>query len=463
VKDQRAQNIARQAAEKRVLELSLQSGKFTSAINAGLRSEHFTVPAYAALLEHAQKAAEGGLGVDKMLAFVELQKTLGDDALAITELDDVGSGDSTGLLIPELAAEVVQLARNGKVEELTRRAAMLAKEGRIQEAIELSASIEGASIANAEKWHSLKWNMRSAPVEQQPLLKLRDTVIATAGNIGATAGAKGSGKSHFNAAMARAVMGMENTFELECDKPGGVALLDFEQSPYHFDRLCRAIIAGNQGEHQLHAFRAGDLDHTQRMELLNHVARIEGLRAILIDGYVDLDPSSVLDPKPAAQIVSRCMAIAAKINGLVWGVIHLNPGAEAKTRGHIGSELERKGETVLQIDRTSTGHVMFTQKARNAAILKNNGIRFEWSNLLRNFQTIPGTESDQREARKTEELEQLANAISEHGTSFTYSELVDVIMRITGKKERTARNRIDDLLTAKMAKKDGNSGNYFLP
>jgi hypothetical protein len=43
-------------------------------------------------------------------------------------------------------------------------------------------------------------------------------------------------------------------------------------------------------------------------------------------------------------------SIVRSIRKLIVGVIHFNPGGE-KTRGHLGSQLERKAETNLRLDK----------------------------------------------------------------------------------------------------------------
>ena len=265
-------------------------------------------------------------------------------------------------------------------------------------------------------------------------------------------------------AACRAILGLPNHFEFECPDPGALATIDCEQSDYHFDRGCRKANKGAKPG-MFHAYRAAGASYEERNRLLDHVARIEGLRAIVLDGFADFCPEGILDPKPAADFIARLMRIASQKNCIILGVLHLNPSSDSKSRGHLGSELERKAETVLQISLTTNGEKsMWTPKARNQPIEKNEGIRFRWNDLLKTFETVPGTVADERRTEKLEKLTFLLRQVVGNGEgaeSWTHAELSGKIEQIEGVTDRTARTRIKEMTAGNLLKRCQHSGNYI--
>ena len=71
-------------------------------------------------------------------------------------------------------------------------------------------------------------------------------------------------------------------------------------------------------------------------------------------------------------------------------MLHENPGSDiGKTRGHLGSQLERKAETNLRLSKDSSGVTTgYSEKSRGAHIPKDSGIRFAFDEKLAMHVTI---------------------------------------------------------------------------
>jgi hypothetical protein len=50
-----------------------------------------------------------------------------------------------------------------------------------------------------------------------------------------------------------------------------------------------------------------------------------------------------------------------------------------KTRGHLGSQLERKAESNLRLSKEGETITVYAERARHAHVTKENGPRFQWS------------------------------------------------------------------------------------
>jgi hypothetical protein len=98
---------------------------------------------------------------------------------------------------------------------------------------------------------------------------------------------------------------------------------------------------------------------------------------VLVDGVADL----VVDVNDAGEsntYTAHLHQTAIEHDCAVVCVIHTNPSSE-KTRGHLGSQLERKSETNLRLEKSGEITVVFSDKNRRAPIQKENGPRFVWS------------------------------------------------------------------------------------
>jgi hypothetical protein len=71
---------------------------------------------------------------------------------------------------------------------------------------------------------------------------------------------------------------------------------------------------------------------------------------VFADFVLDVNSS-----KDCPEFVTRLHRLAIEYDTLIVCILHLNPGSDSKSRGHLGSQLERKSETVLRIERTKEG------------------------------------------------------------------------------------------------------------
>ncbi len=126
---------------------------------------------------------------------------------------------------------------------------------------------------------------------------------------------------------------------------------DTEQSDFHakrtFDRV-RKMVGEHYNFYRPYALRKY-LPH-ERMEIIAHVIEKYGknIGLIAIDGYADLIKDTN-DNVESAELAQQIMSWTDEYQFHITGVLHTNPDG-SKMRGHLGSEVGRKAQTVLKVE-----------------------------------------------------------------------------------------------------------------
>jgi hypothetical protein len=138
--------------------------------------------------------------------------------------------------------------------------------------------------------------------------------------------------------------------------------------------------------------------------------------------------------------VARLHGLAIEHSTHILNVLHLNPSSDFKSRGHLGSQLERKCETNLRIEKTDGVSVVFAERNRGADIPKRTGPRFIWSNDTGMHVSADSIASAKESAELAELREQIAEAYRHGGkVTATWTEVVAWLQTVPGiKSKRTA-------------------------
>ena len=190
------------------------------------------------------------------------------------------------------------------------------------------------------------------------VIQVNNSTISTLGNFSASTG-KGKSKKTFNvcAIVASALTG-KKVLNYEAHFPDGknrVLYFDTEQSSYHCHKVLEPInrLAGYPAEMDLSLIEFvmlreyNPIDRRQIIELA--LAERPEVGLVIIDGLRDLlfDINSSTE---AAEVIGLLMRWSSHYNLHIHTVLHLNK-ADDNVRGHIGTELNHKAETILQITR----------------------------------------------------------------------------------------------------------------
>ena len=207
-----------------------------------------------------------------------------------------------------------------------------------------------------EIWESLL--IRASDEFEIPpeVIRIEGTTISTLGNFSASTG-KGKSRKSFNvsAIVASALTGRK-VLNYEASFPEGkdrILYFDTEQSPDHCRTILRRInkLCGYPEKKDDDRIRFAFLRQEttlDRRDIIECALITEpDIGLVIIDGLRDLlfDINSSTE---AAEVIGLLMRWSSQFNVHIHTVLHLNKGDD-NLRGHIGTELNHKAETILQI------------------------------------------------------------------------------------------------------------------
>lgn len=321
---------------------------------------------------------------------------------------------------------------------------------------------EPASIEEIEDLLTGRRANWDKPIPKPPaILSIQGGTISTAGNITVITGPSKSGKTGvLNAIKAGCMVSKSMNvdtlgIEVNENKEGKALIyLDTEQSKYNFDRNYRRVVERAGLSRPPKWFEAYWLRGLMPRELLDatkliaeHCAdRHGGVHMFVVDGIGDY-VLSVNDDTESNRIVEEFAILAEEHNAPVVTVLHFNPGT-MKERGHIGSQLQRKAESILKINKDEAGiSTIGYKELRNAGSLEE--MQFQWCDQ-RKMHTLMGNKPKplSREQKKTQDLRDMAVRLVIGITD--KSVLLELIKDELGCSDTTAWRKIQDLVGRKI-------------
>jgi hypothetical protein len=200
----------------------------------------------------------------------------------------------------------------------------------------------------------------NAPIEEAPMIaSIQETSIATLGNFSAIIGKAKSKKTFFvtllTGTFLREKMGFLQSYKIPGKKR--IIWFDTEQSRYHFTKALRRAIALSNGEsfYQIEAYALRSESPADRLKIMDHILRdlneSQDIAFVVIDGIRDL-VMDINDPKEATMVLTWLMKVTEEMNLHICNIIHQNKG-DNNARGHLGTEIVNKAETVISIQKDS--------------------------------------------------------------------------------------------------------------
>jgi hypothetical protein len=271
------------------------------------------------------------------------------------------------------------------------------------------------------------------PPPVRPVYTLGGVVICTPGNLCAITAQAKVGKSALVSALTAAAM---TDPESEADtlsavgfnaEGKGLLYFDTEQSPddfWHAVNRAKRRARVDEKPEWLRAYTVADLPApiARKSILIDMADAAEihgGIHSVIIDGVADL-VLDVNDAEECNSLVAELHSAAIRYDCSIICVIHKNPGSE-KVRGHLGSQIERKAETNLSLEKEEELTVIWSNKQRRAPIDKKTGPRFRWDDELKMHVTA---EVVDRPAAKVVELLELAEAVLKPGQAMSWKDLI---------------------------------------
>jgi len=312
---------------------------------------------------------------------------------------------------------------------------------------------------------AVRFDPARPPPEEPWLFKLAGVEIAHPGNLLVVAAAVKSGKSSFKSAMLASLFGNpgRDYLGVEGRNTDGKAVLHFdtEQSKGdHHHMMVRSVERAGatacpdwMESYSLRSFSRIEC-RAVIVGLVKEKALKGGVHSVFIDGVADLC-SDVNDMNEASDLVSELMRLADETASIIVCGLHHNPGSE-KTRGHLGSEIERKAESVITLKKVEEKVTVTVSPARHAPVGKDNGVTFEWNDSERRH-TLCGYVAPV--SRANEDLRSVVEELFadiDPGRGMPWLVMKDKIVRLRGWTPKTAESKIYAMTKQKLIVKNTN-------
>ena len=194
------------------------------------------------------------------------------------------------------------------------------------------------------------------------VLQVGEAIIGTLGNFSVSTG-KAKAKKTFNvSAIVAAALINGKVLEYQASFPESkrtILYFDTEQSPYHCQLVMQRILRlaklpiDKEPQNLKFSHLRAIADPNERREIIRYaIYNTPNVGLVVIDGIRDL-MLDINNSTEATKLVGDLMQWTSEQNIHIQTVLHLNKGDD-NARGHIGTELNNKAETVLQIIKDNT-------------------------------------------------------------------------------------------------------------
>lgn len=324
---------------------------------------------------------------------------------------------------------------------------------------------------------SCEINLNNPPPKAEVLISVKGVPLGTQGNIFCITGSEGTGKSNYIASIIAGslqnkaeyidTLGLEITPNKHQD---AILYYDTEQSEVQLFKNVNNLLRRANLKEKPDYFRAYCLTGMSRNErLLSIVQSIDlfyyrygAIRMIVIDGIADL-VKGANDENESVAVVEELYRLAGIYNTCIVTVLHFIPN-RLKLRGHLGSELQRKSATILSIEKEENSEVSVVKalKVRDGSPLDVPLMQFKWDKELQMHCYLGEKSKQEKDKRKTKDLETVAKEIFEKKSSWNYGDLCVELQNFMEVKERTAKNYIKYMREKEIIVKDSKNEQDFV-
>lgn len=298
---------------------------------------------------------------------------------------------------------------------------------------EITAEIETAGTQTPPELQDVILDYTKDVKAPETVLQIGEKPTFTRGNISCISGKAKSRKSFLIALFAG------DLIKESCK----VLLIDTEQGTYHITKSAQRIlqladISLFEKSNNLIVLTLREKDTNARRELTEQAIKYYTPDIVFIDGIRDLI-YSINDEHEATEIINLLMRLSSEQNTHICSVLHENKG-DNNTRGHIGTELMNKSETIISVTKDGDLSKVEPKYCRN--------IDFETFYFRINENSLP--EKATPEAMPTEKEKKIKlyqNAFADK-RQLSFNELVEYVMNncFNNKgqciKENTAKQRV---------------------
>ena len=289
--------------------------------------------------------------------------------------------------------------------------------------------------------------------DPQPIVRIWGNLIASRGNVSTVVGLAKSRKTFLTAAVASGFLSSSDFLGFDTPATGKVVYIDTEQARAHVHKVARRILRSiglptDHNHDKLVVAALRELTPDQRREATGEILRRYKPDLLNLDCVADLcnDPN---DLHESEALTCELMRWRSEYDNHILCVLHSNPGGE-KARGHLGSALLRKSETVMLVKADGDTSVVSPQYCRNEPFTE-----FAFQINASGLPELCGIPAPQPK-------ENVFAEIMEAGKVYAHSELIEMLMEAVDLKEGSAKSKISRAVKAGTIVKN-QAGGYYLP
>lgn len=288
------------------------------------------------------------------------------------------------------------------------------------------------------------------------VLKQNNTPVFSTGDISLITGEAKAKKTFLVSLLVAAFLSPNNIANFSSKCLGVVLHIDTEQGRRRTHTIIRRIYhllewdLNNQNENFI-TFSLRELCTSTRFSLLEEAIKKYSPKLVFIDGFADLI-NNTNDLAECSEKVGELMRMAEDHQTHICSVVHTNPNSD-KTRGHVGSEMQRKCETVMLVKKEGETSTVFPQFCRNQ--------EFEKFSFFISQDGLPEL-CDSLSNSYTCSM-QLYESIFNKNKSLSYADLRAEITKIENCSQRTAERKIKEATKLSILEKNIEGNYYFKP
>ena len=272
------------------------------------------------------------------------------------------------------------------------------------------------------------------------ILFVGDCTIATFGNFSASTG-KAKSKKTFNiSAMVAAAVTNSTVLNYRACLPEGkrnILYFDTEQSKFHCHSVLERIyklsgLSLQEDDPRLMFWGLREYTPKLRIAVIDHALRkYDEVGLVIIDGLRDL-MYDINNGKEATDVMTVLMAWTSVYELHIHTVLHLNKN-DNNPRGHIGTELENKAETVLIISKNTMNNSVSEVKPMHMRDKEFTTFAFHIDDnklpVLDSSISVTVVKSREKSlvSLDNEVHQEILGKVFEENTPTKYNELVDVV------------------------------------
>ena len=299
-----------------------------------------------------------------------------------------------------------------------------------------------------EKLESCLIDLSEEIQEPEPLLNIGEAPLFTSGNISVIGGAAKSRKTFLIVFLIFRY--------LDENKKGSVLLIDTEMAKFHTIKTAKRIhtLIGwdtKTNNKRLKVLSLREESPESRTEILKRSINSWSPDLIFLDGVRDL-VRDFNSPDESTNMVNLLMRLSSQNKCHICSILHENKSG-GQLRGHLGSELVNKAETVIKVSRDGNVSTVTSEYSRNKP--------FEDFCFTINAEGLPELCEPEKVPQKANKLKDMLIGVFGDKKIMAYSELRSGISIDLNIKNRAAERKIKDALDLSVLIKNS-VGDYYV-